>query len=192
MQSDFASTMLSKDGIMPMTTLKFDNQNQQDIPIGRLLHDVARLRRKLLDSEMQPAGLTRSQWSVLASLARQRGEALAQSDLAKELEIGKVTLGGLIDRLEVKGFVRRESDAQDRRVKRVALTPKGKRAVSTMNVVRPIIDDLVMRGLSPQARSRLSEGLLAIRSNLLQMDRSRPSSTPFLGKRLQAISRDAG
>lgn len=157
------------------------------IPIGRLIHDVARLRRKLLDTEMQPAGLTRSQWSVLASLARRRGAVLVQSELAKELEIGKVTLGGLIDRLESKGFVRRESDSDDRRVKRVLLTQKGRKAVSTMDNVRPIIDDIVMRGLSPLARLKLSEGMQQMRSNLLQMQRLR---APLLGKRLQSLGEE--
>jgi DNA-binding MarR family transcriptional regulator len=33
--------------------------------------------------------------------------------------------GGLIDRLEASGFVRREADATDRRAKRVVITPPG-------------------------------------------------------------------
>lgn len=161
----------------------------ETIPMGRLIHDVARLRRKLLDNEMQPAGLTRSQWSVLACLARQEIHGLTQSDLAKALEIGKVTLGGLVDRLEAKGFVRRELDREDRRVKRLALTPKGKRAVSTMNVVRPIIDDIVMRGLSPLARAKLAENLSLMRANLLQLERSHNANLPLLGKSVRALAR---
>lgn len=172
---------------MPVTATKLSAEREAAIPIGRLIHDVARLRRKLLDTEMQPAGLTRSQWSVLASLSRQRGAVLVQSELAKELEIGKVTLGGLIDRLESKGFVRREADLEDRRVKRVLLTPKGKKAVSTMDVVRPIIDDIVMRGLSPLARMKITEGMLQMRSNLLQMQRT---SAPLLAKRLQSLGQE--
>lgn len=178
---------------MPMSQTKSITEVQQAIPIGRLIHDVARLRRKLLDTEMQPAGLTRSQWSVLACLSRQRGAALVQSELAKELEIGKVTLGGLIDRLEAEGFVRREADPEDRRVKRVQLTLKGKKAVNGMDVVRPIIDDIVMRGLSPVARAKISEGMLLMRSNLLQMAgtrRNTPVLAPLLAKRLQSIGRD--
>jgi MarR family transcriptional regulator, transcriptional regulator for hemolysin len=160
------------------------------LPIGRLIHDVARLRRTVFDSETQPAGITRSQFSVLAFLGRHDGDALMQSDIAKALEIGKVTLGGLIDRLEAKGFVRREASAGDRRVKRVVLTPKGKRAVSTMNSVRPIVDDLVMRGLSPMARKRVAEGLSAIRENLLRMQRSGTGHSPAITRRLRSLSEE--
>lgn len=158
------------------------------IPMGRLIHDVARLRRKLLDTEMQPAGLTRSQWSVLNCLANQDAGTLMQSDLAKALEIGKVTLGGLVDRLEAKGFLKREADPTDRRVKRLALTSKGRRAVHTMNVVRPIIDDVVMRGLSPIARQKLAEGLNVMRANLLQMERSRDTSPSLIGRSVESIT----
>ena len=50
-----------------------DTQVPESIPMGRLIHDVARLRRTVFDNEMQPAGLTRSQSAVLAALARQEG-----------------------------------------------------------------------------------------------------------------------
>ena len=80
-----------------------------------------------------------------------------------------------------------EADLEDRRVKRVLLTPKGKKAVSTMDVVRPIIDDIVMRGLSPLARMKLTEGMLQMRSNLLQMQRT---SGPQLAKRLQSLGQE--
>ena len=148
-----------------------DTQVPESIPMGRLIHDVARLRRTVFDNEMQPAGLTRSQWAVLAALARQEGQAVMQSELAKSMELSKVTLGWLVDRLELKGFVQRMADPTDRRVKRLALTPKGKGAAQAMDGVRPILDDLVMNGLSPLLRAKLSEGLLAMRSNLLRMQR---------------------
>jgi DNA-binding MarR family transcriptional regulator len=162
---------------------------RDSLPVGRLIHDVARLHRKVFDTEMQPAGLTRSQWSVLSCLARQQGETLTQTDIARALEIGKVTLGGLIDRLEAKGFVRREFTVDDRRVKQVRLTPKGMRAATTTNVVRPIVDDLVMRGLSPLARRKIVEALVTMRGNLLQMRRGRPESLPRIPRRLRPMSR---
>ena len=156
---------------MSASSLRSVVRSAPSIPMGRLIHDVARLRRKLLDTGMLPAGVTRAQWSVLSALASRGREPLAQSELAKALEIGKVTLGGLVDRLEAKGFVRREPDASDRRIKRLSLTGKGQRAVAALDDVRPVIDDMVMRGLSPQARSRLAESLATMRANLLQLER---------------------
>jgi DNA-binding MarR family transcriptional regulator len=164
---------------------------RESIPVGRLIHDVARLHRKVFDNEMQSAGLTRSQWSVLSCLARQQGESLTQTEIARALEIGKVTLGGLIDRLEAKGFVRREFTLDDRRVKQVRLTTKGLRASGTTTIVRPIVDDLVMRGLSPLARRKVVEALASMRANLLQMHRGRREALPSVARRLRAGPRGA-
>src|SRR5215210_165820 len=69
---------------------------------GFLIHDVSRMRRTLFDEEMKPLGITRSQWWALSALSR-RNDGMMQVDLAKLLEVGKVTVGGLIDRLEATG-----------------------------------------------------------------------------------------
>ena len=87
---------------------------------GFILNDVARLLRTTFDRRAKSIGLTRSQWWVLPQLYRRDG--LNQSELADILEIEKPTLGRLIDRLEDKGWLRREADPADRRSKRVYLT----------------------------------------------------------------------
>ena len=93
--------------------------------IGFLIHDVSRLRRTVVDKALRPIGVTRSQWWVLANLSRHNGEGMMQTELAKVMDVGKVTLGGLIDRLEATGVVARQADPSDRRAKRVIITPRG-------------------------------------------------------------------
>ena len=146
------------------------------IPIGVLLHDVARLRRQLFDAEMKPLGLTRSQCWVLAHLGRHDDRGLTQSEIAGALDVGKVTLGGLVDRLEARGLVRRELSLTDRRVKHVRLTVKGRHAVATTQVMRPLVDELIMQGISPRRREELAGALLLMRSNLLAVRRRRGSA----------------
>ena len=78
----------------------------------------------MFDRELAPLGITRSQWWVLAFISRKDG--LPQTQLANELDVGKVALGALIDRLETSGFVIRQADPVDRRVKRVYLTKQAR------------------------------------------------------------------
>src|SRR5688572_33008771 len=87
---------------------------------GYLVNDVARLMRTVYDRRVRALGLTRSQWWVLNFLFRHPGAT--QTELAAILEIERPTLGRLLDRLEKKGWVRREHDAHDRRAWRVHLT----------------------------------------------------------------------
>src|SRR5271170_539745 len=93
-----------------------------ELRLGFLVHDVSRLRRSIVDRVLKPLGVTRSQWWVLAFLSRADG--MSQVALAEELDLGKVALGGLIDRLEKTGLVSRRPDDDDRRVKRVFLTKR--------------------------------------------------------------------
>src|ERR1700744_3539014 len=93
-----------------------------------LIHDVSRLRRVMFDRIVRELGTSRSQWWVLAVLSRDDGSP--QTNLADELDVGKVALGGLIDRLAEAGMVERRPDPVDRRVKRVYLTRDGRKLVS--------------------------------------------------------------
>ncbi|MGJ3626948.1 hypothetical protein AB5I41_08660 [Sphingomonas sp. MMS24-JH45] len=61
---------------------------------GFLVHDVSRMRRTLFDLQMKPLGVTRSQWSVLAFLSRDGNDGATQVDLARDMDVGKVTVGG--------------------------------------------------------------------------------------------------
>src|ERR1700736_4551172 len=141
--------------------------------IGALIHDVARLRRHAFDEQAKPMGLTRSQFSVLAHLGRHPGGRMNQSEIAAALEVGKVTLGGLVDRLEAGGLARRELSGEDRRVKRIRLTTKGRRALETAQRMRPKLDEFIMRDLPVTTRGQLAGALAAMRANLLAMERQR-------------------
>ncbi len=98
---------------------------------GYLVHDVSRTRRTLMDHYMKPLGITRSQWSILSTLSRGGNDGMMQVDLARLLDVGKVSIGGLIDRLEATGHVERRSDAKDRRAKRIFITEQGTRCSAT-------------------------------------------------------------
>jgi DNA-binding MarR family transcriptional regulator len=96
-----------------------------------------------------------------------------QSEIAAALEVGKVTLGGLVDRLEAGGLARRELSGDDRRVKRIRITPKGRRALATAQRMRPLLDEFILRDLSESVRGEVAGALAAMRSNLLAMQRDR-------------------
>src|ERR671935_2938883 len=99
-----------------------------------LLSDAARLLRTCADQEARRFGMTRAQWGVLFRL--QRAEGLKQSELADLLEVQPITLTRLIDRLHDNGLIERRSDPDDRRVKRLYLTPGA----------RPVLDGLARIG----------------------------------------------
>ena len=55
--------------------------------------------------------------------------------LADDMNLGKVTLSGLIDRLEDVGMVERRADPGDRRIKRIFITKEGRRVIKEMRIL---------------------------------------------------------
>lgn len=99
---------------------------------------------------MRPYGITRSQWSVLSALSRGGNNGMTQVDLARLMEVGKVTVGGLVDRLEASGQVERRADASDRRAKRVYITDKGYEVIGLMIEVSSEVNGRVLSDCAPE------------------------------------------
>ena len=135
---------------------------------GFVLNDVARLLRTIFDRRVKSLGLTRSQWWVLQHVFRNHGAT--QSELAEVLEIEKATLGRLLDRLVDKGWLRRESDAGDRRAKRIYLTEEIEPAMKAMRAAAAELRREAFVGLSADERERLIDCLLEVKGNLTRLD----------------------
>src|SRR5260221_10645767 len=89
--------------------------------LGFLLHEVARLLRRRFEQNARGSGLTRSQWQVLAYLSLHEG--INQNGLAELLEIEPITLGRIVDKLQILGLVERRPDPSDRRGLLLPLPP---------------------------------------------------------------------
>lgn len=100
----------------------------------------------MFDRVVRDLGTSRSQWWVLAFLSRDDGSP--QTVLADELDVGKVALGGLVDRLEEAGMVERRPDPIDRRVKRVYLTREGRKLVSQNKELDKGVNNTTLQGVS--------------------------------------------
>ena len=141
--------------------------DNRDLRLGFLIHDVSRLRRIAFDLLMKPMGVTRSQWWVLAYVSRHDG--MVQTELAALLDVGKVTLGGLVDRLESSKLVERRPDPADRRAKRIHLTAAAQRLLADMRSAEDRMNARILRGISAKQRAELTEMLTKIKDNLAEV-----------------------
>lgn len=147
----------------------YDIQNN----FGFLVSDLTRLITSEFNDMMAPIDLTRSQWRVVVYLHRQDG--LSQSELAELLGVGKVTIGGLVDRLEHAGWVARRDDPKDRRTKRVYLTTKGQAIEEEMLTRGAELTKRMLRTLSDDERASLIDMLIAVKSDLQKSAEERES-----------------
>jgi DNA-binding MarR family transcriptional regulator len=144
---------------------------------GFLIHDVSRLRRTVYDQRLKPFNVTRAQWWVLANLSRRNCDGISQIEFARLLDVGKVTLGGLIDRLEESGFVIRVPDKQDRRSKRIMRSPEGKALCDRMEVFAQTVNKEIMSGISDEEHRLFVDVLSKMKRNLISMDAVPQSSS---------------
>ncbi len=92
----------------------------------QLFDEMAAFNRKLrsfFDARVAEQGLTLARARALFVLSR-RGP-LTQKELAEELEIETPTLVRVLDAMEKQNLIERRSDENDRRAKRIHMTPEG-------------------------------------------------------------------
>jgi DNA-binding MarR family transcriptional regulator len=97
-----------------------------DFVEGYLLYLLARVSHVLsgeFHQQLRRRGVAVPVWRVLASLSGSKGETV--TGLAEVCLLQQPTMTKLLDRMVRDGLVTRAQDARDRRVVRVALTPRG-------------------------------------------------------------------
>jgi DNA-binding MarR family transcriptional regulator len=134
---------------------------------GFLIHDVSRLRRVAVDRALKPLGITRAQWWVLAFLSRRDG--MTQSALAADLDLTKVAVGGLLDRMETAGFVERRADQSDGRARRVYLTRTGARMVVAIRDSVEAVELDILARVPDEALTQATETLRTLKETLREI-----------------------
>jgi DNA-binding MarR family transcriptional regulator len=114
----------------------------------------------LYDQHLAPTGLKLTQFSLLATLKRLAGEAgMAMSDLAGAMDLDRTTLTRNLRPLLDQRMVTLLADGADARMRRAALTPKG-RAVFESAVPRwRAAQDFVNATLGPEQVADLHDWL---------------------------------
>lgn len=156
---------------------KEPRQPARHVRLGFLVHDVSRLRRTIFDKDFRPLGVTRSQWWVLANLSRS-GTGMVQTELAKVLDIGKVALGGLLDRLEKSGHIMRTADPEDRRAKRISMTPRGEALLEVLQERATSLNKQMLSTVTLDEVLLAEDILHRIKMRLVEMDTSMREEDP--------------
>lgn len=144
-----------------------DNDEDWMIRLGFLVHDVARLRRTVIDEAFKPLQVTRSQAWLMAYISRSDG--LTQSALAEQMNLGKVAVGGLIDRLEKSKMIERRADPTDRRMNKVYVTAKGKDVITSIRRITLLSNKDILEDITTNDVKQMSITLDKLKNNLRSM-----------------------
>lgn len=120
-----------------------DFDDVKEMP-GHLIRRCQQIAVALFLDECSGHRLTPVQFAVLCAIAGHPG--VEQNALAGLVAIDRSTVGNVVSRLEGRALLMREPDPADRRLKRVRLTPAGRRLIEE---VRPAVERTQDRLLGP-------------------------------------------
>jgi DNA-binding MarR family transcriptional regulator len=115
-----------------------------------------------IDKRMAQANLLPLDWyDALLALEDAPGQRLKMSELADQVLLSKSGLTRLVDRMEAKGYLRRESCMSDRRVAYAVLTPEGLNArEKSWPTYRAAIEEFYASQLSPEEAKVIGNALM--------------------------------
>ena len=130
--------MSNTDKAMPWDLPRFRNW----VAVGR----VNQLVRKQLSDALQNIDLDLPTYEVIAALYRFQG--LTQTELADKLLVGRSNLSMLLPELESTGWIKREADSKDKRIRRVFLTASGSKKASAGLAIQSALIEHMMGSIS--------------------------------------------
>jgi MarR family transcriptional regulator for hemolysin len=137
------------------------------------INDVARMLRTYADHKARQFGMTRAQWVVLARL--DRFEGLKQSELAEMLDLQPISLTRLLDRLCDSGLIERRADPNDRRAKRLFLTPAARPLLEQLADLGEGLLATALAGVERESVEQMVAQLAIVKENLRQAIQQRPA-----------------
>jgi len=134
------------------------------IPALRQLVFTAKDVRTAFEEALERAGGSLGIWIVLNAVSDEG--FISHRILATRAHVEGATITHHVDRAEKLGLVVREVDPDDRRVKRLTLTPAGVRMHKTLLAEVNALAEDALRGVSERDQAALARTLEKIRANI--------------------------
>lgn len=116
---------------------------------GRYINRLAGYIRKNLDDFAAKQGITPAEGRTLQYIAAQKRD-LCQKDIEEEYGLRPASASQLLQGMENAGLIRRETDPQDRRRKRLVITPEREESAAQMLSDIEQMEERLIEGIEPE------------------------------------------
>jgi DNA-binding MarR family transcriptional regulator len=139
--------------------------------VGFLMGRIMAIVKESVDHELAPTDLTHAQWVPLLKIIMGQAETLAE--LARETQVDVGAMTRTLDRLEMKGLVRRVRSSEDRRVVNVELTDEGRATAKKIPLVLCRVQNGHLRDFSHAEWQLLKSMLQRILGTAIELQQER-------------------
>lgn len=125
----------------------------EDLKIGVEIHKLDNTIHRAIICAAKKAGMdevTLMHGWIIIYLAENAGRDVFQKDIEQKFSIGRSTVTTIIQLMEKKGYVERESVTYDARLKKVSLTVKGKETHDKMECLARLLDQQFIDDISEE------------------------------------------
>ena len=121
---------------------------------GHLIRRLHQISGQIFQQHMEQAGfdLTPVQFAAMQTLEAYPG--IDQAQLAAAIAYDRATIGGVIQRLEKRGYVQRVVSETDRRARHVSLTEQGLQVIAELTPVVEALQVEILQDLTEAEREQ--------------------------------------
>ncbi len=127
---------------------------KQNYECGRLIKHINDELEKQANNTLSSQNLTLAQMRVLMELKSAEDNQLSLKELELLLHVAQSTAAGIVVRLEQKGYVKSFTDANDRRVKKVSVTPSGLECCKNAQFHIDDMENQLLQSLTPDEKEQ--------------------------------------
>lgn len=116
---------------------------------------------------LEPFDITPPQARIVGFIndKRKKGIPICQKDIESVMNIKGSSVTSLVQGLEKKGFITRNTNENDERVKNLSLTPKGQELVDVFDKVFEETEERIVRGMTKKQKEDFLQLLRMVSKN---------------------------
>lgn len=134
---------------------------------GYTLMSLGRQWRRVIHLRLAELGLTDATWVPLFHL-HAAGQGISLKALAQRVGLESSTLVRVVDLLESRGLVRRQTDPHDRRSKLLQVTEAGNAAVADVRAKLVQVEGRLLDGMDAATAQLLLQAMLQLQQRMAQ------------------------
>jgi len=134
-----------------------------DESLGFRLGMTYRKASQILTQRFKPYDMTPEQYTLLVRLVEEDG--INQKELAQRTARDQPTLTRILDVLERKGLVRKETDPSDRRAFLLYITDEGRKKAEELIPIEKAYDKELFAGMTPEQITQFRQSLELLYKN---------------------------
>lgn len=120
---------------------------------GHLVRRLHQISTRIFTKRTHEAGFDLTQVQFAAMDAIRAHPGIDQAGVAALIAYDRATIGGVIDRLEQKGHIKRTVSSKDRRAREISITPEGDQLYSALKPVVQNLQSDILQGLNETERA---------------------------------------